>query len=151
MAKSGLVLQSQHKFEINTKPDATTGQGVYSRVGAGLNNFDPQNNENVLQDTYLTDEGYSTSTVAGAQLIITFSGHRKFGDAAQDFIFSKQLDLGEARETDFRWTLPDGAMFEGPCTIANISGPSGDANAKGEISFEIHFNGKPKYTPKPAA
>ena len=38
-------------------------------------------------------------------------------------------------------------MFEGSCTIANISGPSGDAGAKGDISFEIHFNGNPEYTP----
>jgi len=57
------------------------------------------------------------------------------------------LELGPNRRADFRWTEPDGGGFGGECTVANISGPSGDAGAKGEISFEIHFNGKPEYTP----
>ncbi|PGP53340.1 phage tail tube protein [Bacillus thuringiensis] len=144
----GLLLQSKHKFEINTVPG--TGTPTYARLAAGFNNFDPQPNDNVLQDTYLDGDGYGSSTVAGGQLIITFSGHRKFGDKAQDFIYSKLLELGSGRETDFRWTLPDGSTFEGWVTFANPSGPSGDANAKGEISVEIHFNGKPKYTPSPA-
>jgi hypothetical protein len=145
MANEGLLLQSAHIFEINTTPGQQPG--TYVRLGAGLNNFDPDNNEEVAQDTYLDGDGFASSTVTGAQLVIKFKGHRKFGDPAQDFIFDKMFELGASRETDFRWTLPDGAKIEGPCTIANIQGPSGDANEKGEISFEIHFNGKPTYTP----
>lgn len=143
----GLLLQSAHLFEINTTPGVTPG--TYARLGAGLNNFEPSLNEEVAQDVYLDGDGFATSTVTGGQLTIAFSGHRKFGDPAQDFIFGNMLELGEGRETDFRWTLPNGDVIEGPCTIANIEGPSGDANTKGEISFEIHFNGKPTYTPAP--
>jgi hypothetical protein len=143
----GLLLQSAHIFELNTTPGVTPG--TYARLGAGLNNFEPSTNEEIDQSTYLDGDGFSTSTVTGAQLIITFSGHRKYGDPAQDFIFENMLELGTGRETDFRWTQPDGTVIEGPCTIANIEGPSGDANAKGEISFEIHFNGKPTVTPGP--
>jgi hypothetical protein len=141
----GLLLQSQHLFEINTTPGTTPG--TYARLGAGLNNFEPSLNEEIAQDVYLDGDGFATSTVTGGQLTISFSGHRKYGDPAQDFIFNNMFELGEGRETDFRWTLPDGTKIEGPCTIANIEGPSGDANAKGEISFEIHFNGKPTVTP----
>jgi hypothetical protein len=146
MMSQGLLLQSQHLFEINVTPGGTP---TYERLAAGLNNFEPSMNEEVAQDTYLDGDGFASSTVTGAQLIITFSGHRKYGDPAQDFIFENMLELGASRETDFRWTLPDGAKIEGPCTIANIEGPSGDANTKGEISFEVHFNGKPTYTPAP--
>lgn len=145
MMSEGLLLQSAHRFEINVTPGTTPG--TYERLGAGLNNFEPSFNEEVAQDTYLDGDGFATSTVTGAQLIITFSGHRKYGDLAQDFIFDNALELGTGRETDFRWTQPDGTIIEGPCTIANIEGPSGDSNAKGEISFEIHFNGKPTVTP----
>lgn len=141
----GLLLQSQHLFELNTTPG--TQPGTYARLGAGLNNFEPSFNEEVDQSTYLDGDGFGESDVTGAQLILTFSGHRKYGDPAQDFIFSKAFSLGEERKTDFRWTQPDGTIIEGPCTIANIEGPSGDANAKGEISFEIHFNGRPQYSP----
>ncbi|WP_342045917.1 phage tail tube protein [Bacillus sp. OTU530] len=143
MSETGLLLQSKHLFEINTTP---SGTATYARVGAGLNNFEPSNNEEVDQTAYLDGDGFASSDVTGAQLILTFSGHRKTGDVAQDFIFSKLLELGDGRKTTFRWTLPNGDKFEGPCTIANIEGPSGDANAKGEISFEIHFNGKPAFT-----
>ncbi|MED4904124.1 phage tail tube protein [Parageobacillus thermoglucosidasius] len=141
----GLLLQSKHLFEINTTPGQLPGN--FARVGAGLNNFEPSFNEEVAQDTYLDGDGFAESLVTGAQLVITFSGHRKYGDPAQDFIFSKSFSLGEERKTEFRWTLPDGTIIEGNCTIANIEGPSGDANAKGEISFEVHFNGKPTVTP----
>jgi hypothetical protein len=147
MMSEGLLLQSAHRFDINITPGQSPG--TYARLGAGLNNFEPSTNEEVQQDNYLDGDGFASSTVTGAQLILTFSGHRKYGDPAQDFIFGNMLELGAGRETDFRWTQPDGTIIEGPCTIANIEGPSGDANSKGEISFEIHFNGKPTVSTAP--
>lgn len=146
MSEEGLLLQSKHEFEINTTPDEA--EETWATLGAGLNNFEPNINDEVEQDFYLDGDGYASSDVVGAQLIISFSGHRKFGDDAQDYIFMELMfELGEERKTDFKWTLPDGGTIEGPVTIAEIEGPSGDANSKGEISFEIHFNGKPEYTP----
>jgi hypothetical protein len=141
----GFELMNKHIFEINTTPGVTPG--TYARIAEGITNVEPNNNEELSQDRYLNGDGYGETDVIGAQLVLTFTGHRKYGDLAQDFIFSKLLELGPERRTEFRWTEPDGGVFEGECTIANISGPSGDAGAKGEISFEIHFNGKPDYTP----
>jgi hypothetical protein len=141
----GFELMNKHKFEINTTPG--TQPGTYAEIKAGITNVEPNNNEELAQDRYLDGDGYGETDVIGAQLVLTFTGHRKYGDAAQDFIFGKLLELGPSRRTEFRWTEPDGGIFEGQCTIANITGPSGDAGAKGEISFEIHFNGRPTYTP----
>ncbi|AZS49220.1 hypothetical protein BpsS140_00027 [Bacillus phage vB_BpsS-140] len=146
MAKVGFSLQSEHKFFIDTTPDASP---TWSRLGAGISSFDPSWNEETDQTSYLTDEGYSTTDVVGAQLIITFEGHRQYGDVAQDFISSLQMDLGEGRKTEFRWVEPSGETFTGPVTIANIVGGSGDANAKSAFSFEVHFNGKPSYSETP--
>lgn len=143
----GFTLQTAHKFEIDTTPEAGQGKETWSPLAAGLSSVEPSPNDETAQDKYLDGDGYGETDVIAAQLILTFSGHRKYGDVAQDFIFSKTLELGKKRRTNFRWTEPDGGKFEGSVTIANISLPSGDAGAKGEISFEIHFNGKPKYTP----
>lgn len=143
--QEGLLLQSAHRFDIRTNP-GETGTATFARLAAGLNTFDPSFNEEVDQTQYLDGDGYGTSTVLGAQVTISFGGHRKYGDPAQDYIYGLVLEIGNKRETEFRWTQPDGTIFEGPCTIANITGPSGDANAKGEIGFEIHFNGKPTET-----
>lgn len=145
MAEEGLLVQSKHLFEINTEPG--TEPGNFVRLAAGFNSFEAALNEEIDQTHYLDGDGYATSTVMGAQLTITFTGHRKFGDPAQDFIFSKAMEIGNERETEFRWTLPSGEVLEGPCTIAEVTGPSGEANAKGEITVAIHFNGKPVYTP----
>jgi hypothetical protein len=141
---AGFELMNKHKFEIATTTGATP---VYSLIASGISNVAPASNEGLSQDNYMDGDGYGETDVIAAQLVLTFTGHRKYGDPAQDYIFGKALDLGPLRRTDFRWTEPDGGIFEGPATIANISQPSGDAGAKGEISFEIHFNGKPEYTP----
>lgn len=137
-------LMNSHTFEINTMPG---GVETLATLAAGITNVSPANNEEISQDKYLDGAGFNESDVIAAQLTLAFTGHRKYGDAAQDFIFSKMLDIGTGRRTTFKWTEPDGGTFTGDCTIANISGPSGDASAKGEISFEIHFNSKPVYTP----
>ncbi|MEK5272551.1 capsid protein [Aeribacillus sp. FSL K6-8394] len=140
-------LMNAHKFEIQTGTDATTQEPIYSLIAKGITNVEPNNNEELDQTKYLDGDGYGETDVTAAQLVLTFTGHRYYGDPAQDYIVGKLLELGPTRRTNFRWTEPDGGIFEGPCTIANISGPSGDAGTKGEISFEIHFNGRPQYTP----
>lgn len=147
MAATGFTLQSAHQFEINTTPGSEPTMGTFERLAAGINTFDPQWNEEIDQTPYLDGDGFGSSDVTAAQLVIAFEGHRKYGDAAQDFIASLQAELGEGRKTDFRWIDPAGDMFEGPVTIANIVGASGAANEKSTFSFEVHFNGKPTYTP----
>jgi len=140
-------LMYEHKFSLGTGVDDTTGDPTMSQLASGINNVEPGNNEELAQNSYLDGAGFAETDVIGAQLILAFTGHRRYGNAAQDYIFANMLNLGEDRRTPFEWTEPSGGMFAGNCTIANISGPSGDAGAKGEVSFEMHFNGKPTYTP----
>jgi len=141
-------LMNAHKFSINTTPGATPG--TLAPIAKGITDVQPNNNEQLSQDNYMDGDGFGETDVIGAQPILTFTGHRFFGDPAQDYIFSKTLDI-TSRRTNFEWTEPDGGKISGDCTIANISGPSGAAGAKGEISFEIHFNKKPTYTPPAGA
>lgn len=142
---TGFQLMNTHKFEINTVPGSTPG--TFAVIAAGIKNVAPSNNEKLAQDNYLDGQGFGSTDVIQAQVILSFTGDRNYGDAAQEFIMGLLLDVGASRKTDFKWTEPNGGLFTGPCTIANISGPSGDAGGKGEIKFEIHFNGKPTYTP----
>jgi hypothetical protein len=138
-------LMNAHSFSINTAPGTTPS--TLAVIGKGITNVEPSNNEELSQDKYLDGGGFGETDVIGAQTVLSFSGHRFYGDPAQDFIMGLMLKLGDDRRTNFEWTEPDGGKFTGACTIANISGPSGSAGAKGEISFEIHFNGEPTYTP----
>lgn len=144
----GFELMNAHNFRINTTPGVVPG--TLAAIAKGITNVEPSNNEELSQDKYLDGDGFGETDVIGAQTVLAFTGHRDYEDAAQNFIFGKLLELGASRRTNFEWTEPDGGMFTGNCTIANISGPSGGAGSKGEISFEIHFNGKPTYTAPPA-
>lgn len=139
----GFLIQSNHKIEINTDP--TGVEESFVRLAAGITGLDPDVNDEVSQDRYLDGDGFAESDVTGAQLILTLSGHRLYGDPAQDFIYSKLLEIGPSRRTGLKWTLPSGEVFEGNVTITGITGPSGEAGEKGEIGFELHFNGKPEF------
>lgn len=141
----GFLLQSKNKLEINTTPNEA--EETWEVLASGISSMEPDPNEEIAQDNYFDGDGFAESDVTGAQLVLSVEGHRYYGDEAQDYIYSLLMELGPSRRTKFRLTLPDGAKFEGPCTIANITGPGGEAGEKGAISFEIHFAGKPEYTP----
>ena len=143
------LLQSKHVIELDINPGGESE--TYERLAAGITSMEPDPNEELAQDKYFDGEGFGETDVIGAQLVLTFSGHRKYGDPVQDYIFSLLLQPGPARRTNARWTLPDGSTFEGPVTIASITGPGGEAGAKGDIGFELHFNGMPDFQEGPAA
>lgn len=132
-------------FFINTTPGASVK--TWKRVGAGINNVDPNGNEVISQDPYYDGEGGSNSEVTGGQNIVAFAGHRKVGDPAQDYIAGLRYQYGEARKTDYMQIEPDGTIVEANVTIANIKTHGGDPNAKGDFSFETHFDGAPSLTP----
>jgi len=134
--------------EIDITPDTTA---TYSRLASGLSNFGQDPNEQSDQTPYLDGEGFGESDVIGAQLVVSYSGHRQIDDAAQNYIMSKQLSLGSARRSNFRITDPFGNVKSGACTIMSIVGGGGDAAAKSAISFEIHLNGKPTQAPATTA
>lgn len=136
-------LMQDNKFEIATDGTGTT----YAQISAGVKSVEIANNENVDQTPYLDGQGYASSDVLSAQMTFAFTADRLPGDAAQDYIFGKLLELGANRRTSYRYTTGQGDTYEGECTIANISPGSGDAGAKQEWTFEIHFDGKPQFTP----
>lgn len=135
-------LMYEQQFEIATDGTGTT----FAPVASGISQAEIANNEELDQTPYLDEGGFKSTDVIGAQMTVNFTGHREYGDAAQDYIFGKALTLGSARRTQFKYTAANGDIYEGDCTIANISGPSGEAAAKSEISFAIHFNGLPQFT-----
>lgn len=139
------LLQYNHKFRINSTPGITPGTML--DIARGITSIDPDNNEDIDQTYYYDGGGSASSDVIGFQKVISFEGHRDYADPAQNFIFSLTNKLGPDRVTDFEWELPDGSIISGEATVANIKDPGGDANSKGEIEFEIHFNGLPLVTP----
>lgn len=119
------------------------------RIAAGIKSTDPDNNEETEENAYYDGGGASERDVIGSMLSYGFEGHRKYGDEAQDYIFKLVNKLGPDRKVFFKVTEPNGDRWEGPATVSEIKLPGGDANAKGEISFTISFDGQPTFIENP--
>ena len=145
----GFLTESKHLFYLDLKQPGDTTKH-FERLARGFSSFEPEMNEETDQTPYLDGGGFATTTVMGGQLTISFSGHRYYGDPVQDWIFEHMVMIGNNRETDFYWVQPNGEIVSGAVTIAAVTGPSGDANQKGEIEVEIHFNGEPTLSAVPA-
>lgn len=131
-------------FEININPSGTAN---WQRLAEGLTSGTVANNDVVDQTPYLNGGGYASSAVTGGQLTVAFAGHRVVGNLAQDFIEDISNSFGANRETQFRKRNAQGKGFTANVTVANVQIGGGDANAKQDISFEIHCNGKPTELP----
>ena len=112
-------------------------------LAAGVKSIGHALNESVDQTAYYDGDGFAESEVIGAQYVLSVTLDRRYGDTAQDYILGLQLSLGCSRKTQARWTNFQGDVKSGLVTIANITPPGGDAQAKGEWSFELHFKAKP--------
>ncbi|WP_255287486.1 phage tail tube protein [Bacillus sp. AFS075034] len=145
--EQGFLMNHGYKFEIDTTPGGQTPTKV--RIAKGITSVDPDSNEESEETYYYDGGGAAERDVTGYMLAYAFEGHRFYGDAAQDYIFSLLNKVGPARKTNFYITEPNGDKWEGPATISEIKAPGGDANSKGEIEFSISFDGLPTFTEAP--
>ena len=111
--------------------------------------------EETLDDTiYYSGDGTATGDVIAVSSAINFSGHRYYGDEAQDYVASLKNKKGQDRIGFMRRTTPDGKTESGPVTIQNIVDNGGDAGAKSTFSFTAKFRTTPVEgtgTPKTSA
>lgn len=148
MAKDGNIAFASNwtnLFMIDITPGGPSR--TFARIGAGINSADPIGDDEVSEEAYYDGEGGSDSEVTGRSSGMSFSGHRCYGDPAQDYIESIEEEAGEARKTTFRMVGPNGRIKEGPATITNIKTFGGGPKDKSEFSCDIKFNGRPKVTP----
>ena len=87
-----------HTFEINTTPDSD--KKTWASALVGITNVVPANEETVSEDAYYNDLGDTDSSVDAVKVSLAFTGHRKYGDPAQDFIQSRALMTKKKRKTE---------------------------------------------------
>lgn len=130
---------------------SSTGEGAekvwtYAPFGEGIENFSEALNEVVQQYFFMADGGFAKNHVTGMAPTFTCTGRRIFGDAAQDYIFSKKYGLDAERQSSFQITYNDGTddvTITCDCTIANMQEFSGATTEDSAISFELRFDGTP--------
>ncbi|MDL2293210.1 hypothetical protein LJC60_01110 [Ruminococcaceae bacterium OttesenSCG-928-D13] len=141
----------EYLLEIDTTPAAT--DPTWEKMCVGFSNLSDSLNEVIQQFTWLCSQGWGSSEVTGGQYIVTLTGQRVRGDAAQDYIFSPavRLNFGKARKTRLRFSHPQESTILWNVTIATITGGSGngDANNLDAITVVLHGNGPPTIEDEP--
>jgi hypothetical protein len=94
----------------------------------------------------LDQEGWARQANTGKKMSISFSGKRNYGDAGNDYIAGMMTKTGKDCETNFEWTLPNGAKLAGNCVINLTTPAGGDSTAIDNLEFELLVDGKPTYT-----
>lgn len=137
----------QYGFFIDTTPVGDTRS--WAEIGNGINDCKKSLNEISQSLQYLSNNGWGSTEVMGAQLKAAFSGFRVRGDAAQDYIFGQgvQFGFGSSRKTNYKMISPDGGELSGSCTLVKIDTTGGKATDGEGISFEVHVNGAPVFNP----
>lgn len=148
MANKFLVMYGV-SAEISTAESG--GTETWAALGEGIENMAEALNEVVYSGYYLSNEGFGNSEITGMQPVVTVSGKRIVGDAAQDYIFdpARKYGLGDKRKSKLKLTMvgkTDNVVITCPITIANVQELSGNTQDGSAISFEMRFNGKPEVT-----
>ena len=133
-------------IEIGTSFSSEPG-GVktwtYSRLCAGIESIEFSPNEQNQQYFFLCGNGFANNEVTGAAPQIAVSGRRILGNAAQDYIVSKQFALGNDRKTSVRIEA-EGKEIICDATIGDVTSFGGSTLDINAFGCTIYFNGTPK-------
>ena len=132
-----------NSIEIGTTN--TGGTWSYSKLCKGIENVTFNSNEQNQQYFFLCGEGFAHNEVTGGAPELQVSGRRIAGDAAQDFIASKQFALGPDRNSSIKITA-EGQVITCDCSIGNVVSFGGATLDVNTFSCTIRFNGEPTVT-----
>ena len=142
-----MVFNLNHKnlYQIDTKggntKDSVT-EATWALLAGGISSITQNAADTVDNQSYYDGDGESSSDVTGLNDGFAFTGNRKVGDVAQDFIVGLKHKTGEGRKVNIRHTSPDGKVETAQYTLSNIVITGGAANAKETLSFTAGPNGR---------
>jgi hypothetical protein len=123
---------------------------TYAPLCAGITEISQSVNEQNQQAFYMCGGGGANNEVTGIAPEFTVSGHRIFGDAAQDYIVSLKYSLGQGRKSSFKVELYDNLTLVqtiiSDCTVTDIVDFGGNATDLIPFSCTIRVNGIPTVT-----
>lgn len=142
---SYLLTQYGVELEIDITPFASAR--TWKPVCDGFNNLTENLNEQVQEYYFLCGKGFGSDEVTGIHPVLSLTGVRKIGDAAQDFIFGQRLNLMEGRKTNLRLSVAnaDGTVtrYTNRVTMKNMSSFGGSTTDGSAVSVDFSFNGRP--------
>ena len=123
----------------------TGGTWSYSKLCKGIGSMAFNSNEQNQQFFFLCGEGFAHNEVTGGAPELQISGRRIAGDAAQDYIASKQFALGTDSNSSVKITA-EGQVITCDCSIGDVVTFGGSTLDVNTFSCTIRFNGEPTVT-----
>lgn len=121
------------------------GTWTYAPLCAGIESMAFNSNEQNQQFFFLCGNGFANNEVTGGAPELQISGRRIAGDAAQDYIASKQFALGTDRNSSIKITA-EGKVITCGCSIGDVVSFGGSTLDVNTFSCTIRFNGEPTVT-----
>ena len=124
---------------------ATPPVWTYEKLCKGIESVSFAPNEQKQQYFFLCGNGFAHNEVTGAAPALTISGRRIEGDAAQDYVASKQFALGTDRNTSVK-IISEGKQIICDATIGDVVTFGGNTLDVNNFSCVIYLNGEPTVT-----
>lgn len=140
---ASVELNHQTSVLLNIAPE--TDPGTYASLCNAFKNVAYAMNEVVYSASYLSDEGYSSSTVTGFAPTLTLQGDFMASDPVCAYLDKAQWETGAGRVTDVKLAR-NGQVITCPVTMTQILIAGGDATAPNSVTLTLTFNGKPTVT-----
>lgn len=134
--------------EIHIGTSATTATPpvwTYAKLCQGIESMEFNENEQNQQYFFLCGEGFAHNEVTGGAPELQITGRRIAGDAAQDYIVSKQFALGADRNSSVK-IISGGKQIICDCSIGDVVSFGGNTLDVNTFSCTIRFNGTPTVT-----
>lgn len=120
----------------------SSGTWTYSRLCAGIEGLDPNENAQSQQYFFMCGNGGAQNEVTGIAPEIVLSGRRVVGDAAQDYIAGKLFTVGASRKSSVK-IISGGKQIICDCTIDAIKAFGGQALDVNQFGCTLKLNGIP--------
>lgn len=140
-----------NKIEIGTS--ATTADPpvwTYSELCEGIEGMTFNSNEQNQQYYFLCGQGFAHNEVTGGAPELQITGRRIAGNAAQDYIASKQFALGTDRNSSVKITTAEGKQITCEVSIGDVVSFGGNTLDVNSFGCTLRFNGKPSVTDAPS-
>lgn len=134
--------------EIYIGTEYSSNTWTYSKLCKGIESMSFNSNEQNQQYFFLCGNGFAANETTGAAPEIQISGRRIAGDAAQDYIVSKQFALGADRKTSVK-IIAEGKQIICDATIGEVISFGGNTLDVNSFSCSLRLNGQPTVTTNP--
>lgn len=145
LTTNGAALNVVNKLYLDTTDstdlsDVTTGKWAW--IALDITQITPSANETSQSDADYAGNGFGSTEITSKRFQLAVTGKRHIGDAAQDYIATKQFAIGNALHTRALW-IDNGEAILAEVTLSNIVSTGGNANANQTFQVTIVFNGAP--------